>query len=109
LKNLNEKVRSDGDGDVEAVDGARHVGVDLGSRGRVRGLSWVERALCAEVGDELAGVALGLSAGRNFGERLRIVGGWQSRDTRYTGNPLPLAPQLREEADGIVIEITLSG
>lgn len=53
--------------------------------------------------------SLGLSAGRNFGERLRIVGGWQSRDTRYTGNRPPLAPQIREEADSIVIEITLSG
>ena len=53
--------------------------------------------------------SVGLSLGRNFGDQVRVVGGWQWRDTRYTGNPLPLAPQIREEADGIVIEITLSG
>lgn len=53
--------------------------------------------------------SLGLSLGRNFGEQIRVVGGWQLRDTRFTGNPLPLAPQIREEADSIVIEITLSG
>lgn len=53
--------------------------------------------------------SIGLSLGRNFGERVRIVGGWQRLDTRYTGNPLPLAPSVREKSDGIVIEITLSG
>ncbi|MFN7163263.1 MAG: porin [Hyphomonas sp.] len=53
--------------------------------------------------------AIGLSLGRKFGDRLRVVGGWQSLDTRYTGNPFPLAPLIREKADGVVIEITLSG
>lgn len=52
---------------------------------------------------------IGLSLGRNFGDTVRIVGGWQRHDTRFTGNPLPLAPALREQTDGIVIEITLSG
>ena len=69
----------------------------------------LELAIAQDEGIGAETDSLGLSAGRNFGERLRIVGGWQSRDTRYTGNPLPLAPQIREEADGIVIEITLSG
>jgi hypothetical protein len=53
--------------------------------------------------------AIGLSLGRNFGENLRIVGGWQRFDTRFKGNPLPLAPVTRDRTDGIVIEITLSG
>ena len=53
--------------------------------------------------------AFGLSVGRNFGENLRVVGGWQQFDTRYTGNLLPLAPVTPDKTDGIVIEITLSG
>lgn len=53
--------------------------------------------------------AFGVSLGRNFGEHLRIVGGWQRFDTRYTGNPFPLSPVTRDKTDGIVIEITLSG
>lgn len=53
--------------------------------------------------------AFGLSLGRNFGENLRLVGGWQRIDTRYTGNSLPLAPRTRDRTDGIVFEITLSG
>ena len=53
--------------------------------------------------------AVGLSLSREFGENLRVVGGWQRLDTRFTGNQLPLAPSIREKTDGIVIEITLSG
>ncbi len=53
--------------------------------------------------------SIGLTLGRNFGEQLRVVGGWQRRDTRYTGNALPLAPRTSEQTEGIVIEITLSG
>lgn len=53
--------------------------------------------------------SVGLSLGRDFGENLRVVGGWQQLDTRFTGNQLPLAPSIREKTDGIVIEITLSG
>ncbi len=52
---------------------------------------------------------VGLSVGRDFGENVRVVGGWQRLDTRFTGNQLPLAPSIREKTDGIVIEITLSG
>ncbi len=66
----------------------------------------------ADADDKGVGVdseAFGVSLGRDFGERLRVVGGWQRLDTRYTGNPLPLAPLIREKADGVVIEITLSG
>ena len=53
--------------------------------------------------------AIGLSLGRNFGQNLRIVGGWQRFHTRFKGNPLPLARVARDRTDGIVIEITLSG
>ena len=66
----------------------------------------------ADAEDESIGAdseSIGLSLGRDFGERIRIVGGWRRLNTRYTGNPLPLAPVLRETTDGIVIEITLSG
>ncbi|MBK8197968.1 MAG: porin [Acidobacteria bacterium] len=53
--------------------------------------------------------SIGLSLGRNLNENIRVVGGWQRLDTRYRGNPVPLAPETRETSDGIVIEITLSG
>ncbi|MCU0729973.1 MAG: porin [Hyphomonas sp.] len=70
------------------------------------GLEWVdaeERGIGAE------SETIGLSLGRNFGDKVRIVGGWQRHDTRFTGNPLTLVPSLREQTDGIVLEITLSG
>ena len=53
--------------------------------------------------------SFGVSLGRDFGENVRIVGGWRHLDSRYTGNLLPFAPVTRETSDGIVIEITLSG
>jgi hypothetical protein len=66
----------------------------------------------ADVDDKGTGAeseAVGVSLGRDFGDRLRVVGGWRRLDTLYTGNPFPLAPLIREQTDGIVIEITLSG
>ncbi len=66
----------------------------------------------ADVDDKGTGAeseAVGVSLGRDFGDRLRVVGGWRRLDTRYTGNPFSLAPLIREQTDGIVIEITLSG
>lgn len=65
----------------------------------------------ASAEDEAAGAesdAFGVSLGRDFGENLRIVGGWQSRNTRYTGNALPAPPSLSDRTGGVVIEITLS-
>jgi hypothetical protein len=70
------------------------------------GLEFVDAA------DEAAGAesdSVGLSLGRDFGENVRVVGGWQRLNTRFTGNLLPRAPSIREKTDGIVIEITLSG
>lgn len=69
------------------------------------GLEWVD---AEDKGIGTESETIGLSLGRNFGDTVRIVGGWQRHDTRFTGNPLPLAPALREQTDGIVIEITLS-
>lgn len=69
------------------------------------GAEWVD-AEDAGLGAESE--SIGLSLGRNFGDNVRIVGGWQRHDTRFTGNPLPLAPSLRERRDGIALEITLS-
>lgn len=66
----------------------------------------------ADSDDETLGAtseSYGISVARALNDRVRIVGGWQRRDTRYTGNPLPLAPVTRERSDGIVLEITLSG
>jgi Gram-negative porin len=59
------------------------------------------------LGTESDGV--GLSLGRNFGDNLRLTGGWQRLNTRDTGIGIPLAPLQRAESDGVVIEITLSG
>lgn len=64
----------------------------------------------ANAEDEAIGAeseAVGLSLAREIGDNLRVAGGWQWRDTRYTGNILPAPPSLRERSDGIVIEITL--
>lgn len=69
----------------------------------------VEIADADDDGVQAESDAIALSLGRNFGEHLRVVGGWQRVNTRYTGNQLPSAPSLRERTEGIVIEITLSG
>lgn len=69
------------------------------------GAEWVD---AEDKGIGAESETIGLSLGRNFGDTVRIVGGWQRHDTRFTGNVLPLAPSLRERSDGIVIEITLS-
>jgi hypothetical protein len=47
--------------------------------------------------------------GRSLTEQIRIVGGWQRIDSRFTGNLAPLPLSTSEIADGVVIEITLSG
>lgn len=52
--------------------------------------------------------AVGIIFARNINGALRIAGGWQSLETRFTGNPAPLPPRTSEKTDGIVIEITLS-
>lgn len=52
--------------------------------------------------------SIGFFLARDLGDNVRMAGGWRRIDTRFTGNPLPLAPVLRERADGIVFEITLS-
>jgi len=65
----------------------------------------------ASADDEGAGAesdAFGLTLGRNFGENLRVVTGWQGRNTRYTGNAVPAPPSLSDRTRGVVIEITLS-
>lgn len=62
--------------------------------------------------DEAIGVeskTYGVSVGRGLTKNLRVVGGWQWRDTRYTGNPFSVISSSRDRRDGIVIEITLSG
>lgn len=69
------------------------------------GVEWVD---AEDKGIGADSEAIGLSLGRNFGDTVRIVGGWQRHDTRFTGNPLLLVPALREQKDGVVIEITLS-
>lgn len=69
------------------------------------GLEWTD---AEDRGARTESESIGLSLGRNFGDNVRIVGGWQRLDTRYAGNPLPLAPSLRAQSDGVVFEITLS-
>jgi len=91
-----------GNGDYSALSAA--IRLTLGKMD-----AGLEQANAEDEGTGAESKSLGLSLGRNFGEQIRVVGGWQRRDTRYTGNLLPLAPQRREETDGVVIEITLSG
>lgn len=91
-----------GNGDYAALSAALRL-----TLGRIDAGFELANAEDAGIGAESE--SLGVSLGRNFGEQIRVVAGWQRRNTRYTGNPLPLAPRIREDADGIVIEITLSG
>ncbi len=93
-----------------AVTGGDYSALSAGLRmsfGRIdAGLEFVDAA------DDAARTesdAVGLSLGRDFGENVRVVGGWQRLSTRFWGNQLPLAPSIREKTDGVVIEITLSG
>lgn len=52
--------------------------------------------------------AFGITFARKINPSLRLAGGWQSLDTRYTRNPPPLPLRMSERSDGVVIEITLS-
>lgn len=68
----------------------------------------LEYAQAEDEGISAESEAIGVIFARNINPSLRLAGGWQSLDTRYTRNPPPLPPRTSERSDGIVIEITLS-
>jgi hypothetical protein len=91
-----------GPGDYEALSGALRVTsghYDIG----------LEAARASDDALRAESDTVRISVGRSVTEQVRIVGGWQRIDSRFTGNPAPLPLSTSEISDGVVIEITLSG
>lgn len=90
-----------GGGDYSALSAAARLTLGQTDAG-------IEYARAEDQGISAESEAFGITFARQINSGLRLAGGWQSLDTRYTRNPAPLPPRLTDRSEGIVIEITLS-